>query len=449
MCNGLQVDIDKDTRHNLYYGMIRSFLENGVLKESENFEYGLKHKNTNTSMTITKKYIMDRSADPLASGSHVIAQNDVDDVDDTSNADVLDDDIGTVAKKLHTSEVKDPQFTKTKNVPIRYHTITTDEIEENEIVQYARYKMTNESSDCIEQVPMIKLYMILLLTIDYVRYRVVYRKSEDTNDMEARVEFKFWFYDRETDKYDKKVIISVDNSILVGRDGLPIIVRTQTKEPQELTERDMLIHLYMKALILLVKTIEIDLERANVNSFVGAARGGRLYKVSLDSSVDIDTVDLSLRDVAKRKAKENQHRTRNNSLENGFADIDNAIIWTDNIFEALAMFNPEYKYKRTRDDYANKLSQRANRKKASTPYSNYSRMIKNMYDSDCLIGVMGGNTFLYMVHDIRVPISTSDLIISFVNPLRGNPIDVNIQSVLSGIQRMGLVLDSQLLSQIR
>lgn len=479
LCNGIQVNIDKDMRHNLYYEMIKPFMSNNRLMESENFAYNLKHKNSKREMSIHKIYPRQKTSDPINRINN--AQTDIKSVKSVDILDALNHELNDELGEEEDGDIITAnKFRHTKKMPIRYQMIRSENPDPEKLpesLQYARYKMTMESVDCIEQVAMIKLYMILLLTIDYVRYRVVYHKSDDTGLMESRVEFKFYFYDRESDAYDKQVVVSVDSGILVGSDKLPIIVKTTNDtelDLSNLTDREMLIHLYLKALLLVINTVEIDLERANVNSFVGAVRGGKLYRVSIDD-IDPDSLDLSLLDVMRRKERDNMYNVYNvynaynayNAYQNNryvsldeldqehnMRDLDmnaHQNLWvTDNILEALAMFSPEHRAKRRSNELImdNRLCKRANRKRVLTPFSNYSAMIKNMYESDCLIGVMGGNTFLYMICDIAVPPTTGDLIVSFVNPLRGNAIEVDMHTLLTGMQRIGLVLDKNLLPKI-
>ena len=134
----------------------------------------------------------------------------------------------------------------------------------------------------------------------------------------------------------------------------------------------------------------------------------------------------------------------------------------ENILDALSMFKSKEEALKTNKNKMtnrkptlsglnaqNKLSKsHRNMKRVPIPYSAYSIMFKNLFESNTLIGITAGNTFLYVVQELEVD-DTGDLIFHFLNPVRGNLIKVGIHTLLSGMKRLGLILDADTMRQLR
>jgi hypothetical protein len=421
---GLAMIIEPDIRHNLIFEEIEPHLTNGIYYEPEYYPYLLVHKNTNRPLKIRKVY------------PPVINQENT---DYRSN----------FKKNLSRSK-----FTRFRKI----YDIFGDELAQ------IRYRMT-EAFDVIEQLPMIKLIMMAHMSFDYIEYRIT---SVEEDEYDPRVEFRFWFYDPSEDLYSKEVIISVDHGVLFGHDNRPIIADStdpsyhtigmfesivdthDAKRDNDLKlvsknnklNKIHLFHLLIKALILVTNLLDIDLQRANLNSYIAAIRGGRLYRLEIDPSIDIDKVDLNLKDV----------KSRGDEL-----DIIHSIWVADNILDTLSTIknNGIQKKLTKRKPTLSSLSEmnrsirseKICQKRIPVPYSPYSIMIKNLFESDSLLGITAGNTFLYIVDSLEVD-NSGDLQILFLNPIRGNTIRVSIRTVLSGMRRMGLILDRDVLRAI-
>lgn len=163
------------------------------------------------------------------------------------------------------------------------------ELERSDISKLGmRYKASpaSVSSDIIEQVPMIKIYMIVCSIYNTIKFKPV-------TDAET-VEFEFYFFNKNTDSYDTPVFVSVDRSVLVGIDDKPIIVEVEDRH-----RPDLLFNLLIKTIVFLINKFGIDIEHANINSFIAAARGGRIYTIKLnihniESNSQIHTMLINL-----------------------------------------------------------------------------------------------------------------------------------------------------------
>ena len=149
----------------------------------------------------------------------------------------------------------------------------TSELERSDISKldmWYKASPASVSSDIIEQVPMIKIYMIVCSIYNTIKFKPV-------TDAET-VEFEFYFFNKNTDSYDTPVFVSVDRSVLIGIDNKPIIVEVADRH-----RPDLLFNLLIKTILFLINKFSIDIEHANINSFIAAARGGRIYTIKLNT----------------------------------------------------------------------------------------------------------------------------------------------------------------------
>jgi hypothetical protein len=475
---GCLVNIERETRHHLYYEMLRPHIvrdkdmqnKADMLYEPDEYPYKLCHKNTNKNLQ-NKKIFPDIQNN---NNKNKKAMAKTPDIMETLEKEL--DNKTPLNNSSHTFK----RINKSQRFKKVYDAF-------GEGYAYNRYRMT-ESSDVIEQVPMIKLYMATHIGFDYIQYRV-------TNDtIGPRIEFKFYLYNSKDDEYNKEIIVSVDHGILTGHDGKTLLVdndlpRYDTLELFDLIEdhprsrsdtssnsdsslkmrisngkisKPYLFSLLIKALLLLVNIAQIDLQRANINSLVATIRGGCLYRLEISPEVEIDKLDLNLNDVSKRTDRETNyidfHQLRKTGKTTNPDVLHNMWI-AENILDALSMF------KTNEDAFKTKITKRKptlsglnaqnkysryhhNQKRVPVPYSAYSIMFKNLFESDTLIGVTAGNTFLYVVQELEVD-DTGDLIFHFLNPIRGNLIKVDIYTLLSGMKRLGLILDAETVQQLK
>lgn len=165
------------------------------------------------------------------------------------------------------------------------------ELERSDISD-VRYKASpaSISSDIIEQVPMIKIYMIVYSIYNKIKFKPV-------TDAANAIEFEFYFFNKNTDSYDTPVFVSVDRGVLVGIDDKPIIA--EVAEVADQHRPDLLFNLLIKTIIFLINKFDINIEQANINSFIAAARGGRIYTIKLnihniESNAQIHTMLINL-----------------------------------------------------------------------------------------------------------------------------------------------------------
>lgn len=412
---GSDVCIKPDERHNLHFNAIQPHLFRGVLYEPEYYPYRILHKNTDVPLKIEKIY------PPVH----------------------YDD------KKEYCSE-----FKKVSKTRLFRHRKIIDSLEEE--LSYVRYKQT-ESSDSIEQLPMIKLFMIAFMAFDHVEYRVT---ADEEDEFDPRVEFRFWFYDEIERSYSKEVMVSVDHGILCDRHRVPLIITTDHPTSDLINEdtpikldvlerfeiqsnhfdRVHILHLLVKALLFISNILKINLQRANINSYIATIRGGRIYRLEpKDKTIDVLNLQLSLDDV-KDRDPETIHS-----------------MWiADNILDVLTGIQNPFKQKLARrtPTLAGLAEQNRvlridqyNQKRIAIPFSPYGIMIKNLYESDTLLGITAANTFLYIVDSLEVN-DKAALNINFLNPIRGNAIPVDLFTILSCFKRIGLILDRTILHQI-
>ena len=354
---GVSMSIEPDVRHNIYFSLIEPYLTDNVFTEPKNYPYTLTHKNSNRPLTIKKMNVS------------------------------LDKRYQETFERLPKSDF------------IRFRK-TIDGFGE-ELTQI-RYKFT-ESADVIEQLPMIKLWMIAHMSIDYLEYRM---KGD-------RIEFMFWFLDQKIESYSKEVIVSIDHSILADKLNNPLII----KADNDLNADTITIfQLLIKALLLITNVLDIDLHKANINSYIAAIRGGKLYRLEPNSQFNLNNLDNIDNPGVLIKVTENNKKPTTLSKK-----ITN-----------LAEQNRKM----------NKLI-----KKISTPRSLSSVIIKNLFESDVLLGITSGNTFLYTIDSLEV-LDKGELHVRYMNPMRGNTIAVDSYTILSNLKRIGVILDKQVLEQI-
>jgi hypothetical protein len=230
------------------------------------------------------------------------------------------------------------------------------------------YKMpsTSESIDFIEQIPMIKLFMITYSVCKHINFKI-----DLTDRKDPRILFKFFFYDKKTATYNKVVYVSINDKVLVGSDSLPILASIKSKNE---IKKDMTIfYLLIKTFLFMINIFGIDIEKSNINSFIASARGGRIY-------------------------------TLGNPNNYNYAELD-----------------PE-------DFYI---------------------MMVNLLESNMLVGVTPGNTFLYILKSIIKDDNDVDkYVFNFLNPIRGNTISVCADELMIGMKRACIILDRTVLSEI-
>ena len=323
---------------------------------------------------------------------------------------------------------------------------------------------------------MIKLFMVAHMSFDYLEYRLI---IDEEDEFDPRIEFRFWFLDEDTDTYSKEVIVSLDHAVLFDLNNMPIIgdstapqysesmcdmfglkADTDTGDVRELdlitknnkVTKTHLFHLLIKALILISNMLDIDLQKANINSYIGAIRGGKIYRLEPRENFDPKYLELNLHDVMLEHKKGYTNRKD--------PELAHSMWVADNLLEVLTSIKNS-----TDTNLAKKLLKRKptiaglaeqNRlacleqmcqKRIPIPYSPYAIMVKNLFESDVLLGITAGNTFLYILDSLEVD-DTGDLRIHFLNPIRGNNISVDLYTILSGLKRMGLILDRSTLHQL-
>ena len=363
---GVSMSIEPDVRHNIYFSLIEPYLTDNVFTEPKNYPYTLTHKNSNRPLTIKKMNVS------------------------------LDKRYQETFERLSKSDF------------IRFRK-TIDGFGE-ELTQI-RYKFT-ESADVIEQLPMIKLWMIAHMSIDYLEYRI----------RGDRIEFRFWFLDQKIESYSKEVIVSIDHSILADKLNNPLIIKADNELN---TNTTMIFQLLIKALLLITNVLDIDLHKANINSYIAAIRGGKLYRLEPNSQFNLDNLDnldnlnnLDNRDNPGVLIKVTENNKKPTTLSKKIT----------NLAEQNRKMNKSIK-------------------KISVPRSLASVMIKNLFESDVLLGITSGNTFLYTIDSLEV-LDKGELQVKYMNPMRGNTITVDSYTILSNLKRIGVILDRHVLEQI-
>lgn len=304
---------------------------------------------------VSSKYMIDNSANSMKNSMKNSMTNKV----------IVEPDDYEYSLKFKNTDNKVLNINKEKNTISKNKKMIRD-------VNNIYYKMpsTSDSIDFIEQIPMIKLFMITYSVCKHINFKI-----DLTDRKDPRVLFKFFFYDKKTSTYNKVVHVSVNDKVLVGSDSLPILASIKSKNE---IKKDMTIfHLLIKTFLFLINIFEIDIEKANINSFIASARGGRIYTLG---------------------------------NPNNYSEVD-----------------PE-------DFYI---------------------MMMNLLESNMLVGITPGNTFLYILKSIIKDDEDNDedndldkYVFNFLNPVRGNMISVRVEELMIGMKRACIILDRTVLSEI-
>lgn len=135
------------------------------------------------------------------------------------------------------------------------------------------YNYPNKTYNISKQIPLIKLFVGVLLSNKYVRFKVL---------RDDRLRFHFNLYNPSTLNYDEPIHIDVDKRLILDKNGNPVILNSSC----------LLDHLLLKAFIKLSTLMNIDIKNININSLVGICRGGKLYSLKIDKMIKDDFIDV-------------------------------------------------------------------------------------------------------------------------------------------------------------
>lgn len=254
------------------------------------------------------------------------------------------------------------------------------------MTKYIKYKFAKDVHGFNQQIPMIKLFMSVYMSRKYIKYCRLNNGA---------IQFTFYLYNKKTECYDKQINLIVDTKIIVDKANKPIVIESES----------MLDHLILKAFIKLSNIMKINIKNINVNSLVGACRGGYLYKVNIDQNVNINSLDHTIDDLL------------NNANKDMVQKINQCSWVSDNIIRAISGEDTE-------------------------PYNCYADMIFNMHKKNMLLGITIGNSFMYIINNMKVG-ECGSLTLGFHNLFNCKDIDVSFQNVIHGMNQIGIIVTNK------
>jgi hypothetical protein len=251
------------------------------------------------------------------------------------------------------------------------------------------YHFSNKVYDLNKQIPMLKLFMAVYLTRNHAKYTI--------NDNKT-ITFNFTLYNDDTLKYSSKIDVTIDNRILTGDDGQPIVVKSES----------FIDHMLLKAFVKLSNVMGVVISDINVNSLVGVVRGGGLFKLSLDPEVmvDVSSMKFNVEDVLNETCDTVEQKEERSTW------ISENVLKTIMGMEVI-------------------------------PYNNYAKCLYELFKNDMLIGITIGNSFFYIITDM-IGTQYGSMIIKFYNIFTGGTIDLDFATVIYGMSRLGVVVNNNL-----
>jgi hypothetical protein len=243
------------------------------------------------------------------------------------------------------------------------------------------YRFSDKIYNFDDNIGMMKLYMALYLTRNYINF----------NDKGEYIIFKFYLYDNEDKYYDIEIELKINKKILVDKHKKPLI-----------NSNYLLDHLILKAFIKLSKTMNIDINDINVNSLVGICRRGKLYKMNINENVKFSNMDHTIDDLLNDSNKDIYQKAKQ-------------CAWiSDNIINII-----------NGNDFI--------------PYNECDKTIYKLFKNENLMGITIKNSFLYLIEDMKVN-EYGRLKVCFRNIFQENTIDMNFDTFIDGIDKIGILL---------
>ena len=246
-----------------------------------------------------------------------------------------------------------------------------------------KYKYSKPQFNMLDQISMIKLFMAVILTRKVVKYKVLENKA---------VRFTFYLFNKSTSHYDKEVLLTVDNRVIIDDNSEVVVTDSES----------LLDHLLLKAFIKLSNIMKINPKSCNVNSLVGICKGGKLFKLSINKDVDVNSLIYTVDSLL-------------NDEEDTLDDKMKQCTWLhDNIF---------------RSAYGQSLH----------AYNEYSLSIQRLYEADALIGMTMGDSFIYIINNVIVE-QNGGMYVIFSNIFGGKKIRISIETIMNCVNQIGVII---------
>ncbi|VBB18486.1 hypothetical protein YASMINEVIRUS_949 [Yasminevirus sp. GU-2018] len=265
-----------------------------------------------------------------------------------------------------------------------------------------KYRFSNRVYDLSQQIPMIKLFIAVLIARKYVECAVddclINTNSEDNkgtvNGINRKIKFLFNLYNDETGAYDKRIDIVVDDRIIVDDSKKPIVIDSES----------MLDHLLLKAFIKLSNIMKVSIKDINVNSLVAVCRGGRLYKLSLDS--------------------QSSNRLQNSEFT---------------VTSLLNDSSPNMVEKERQSTWISNNIMKAILGEDTKPYNNYAKLLFELFSSEMVLGVTVNESFLYYITGLTCD-QVGGMCIMFYNIFTGKDVSISFETVAYGLNQIGVIV---------
>lgn len=247
-----------------------------------------------------------------------------------------------------------------------------------------KYRFPDKVYDIERQIPMIKLFIATYISRKFIKYNII---------NENLIELTFFLFNDDTHIYDKRITMILDSQTLVDKSGLPIIIESKS----------LFDHILLKGFIKLSNIMKINIGDINVNSLVGAALGGGLFKLSIPNRIalNLESVEFTVENLLLDRCETTEQREEQSS-------------WiSDNILKVI-----------TDEDV--------------TPYNQYARIVHNLHKNNMLLGMNLNNSFMYIVSGMWTD-QYGGLNIKFYNIFTGNDIEVSFASVIYGLNQIGVL----------
>jgi len=246
-----------------------------------------------------------------------------------------------------------------------------------------KYKYTSKNKYSLDnQIPMMKLFMGVYIGRKYIKY-------EKINDEYV---FLFNLFNNKTERYDYEYKLKVNDKILVNNKSEPIIIDGGNK----------LDYLLLKSFIKLCNMMSVKIDNVDINALVGICKGGQIYRIEIDKSIDINNMYFSVSELLDGNINDNREKQEQCYWLS--ENIMNSIIGEEVI-----------------------------------PYNPYSRMIYLLNRNKNLIGITLRDSLMYVIKGIDQE-EYGNISIRYLNMFNGDDIKIGMDSLIYGLKHISIVM---------
>lgn len=294
------------------------------------------------------------------------------DIDTKFKYDIFKNNVGKYDKKI--------KLNFSSGHLVEYNLLEYDNVKDKYDGDDLKYKLINSNN--IEQIPMIKLFMVIYLVRSYIEYE----RRDD------KYIFKFYLNDKDNKK--KKIKISVNNKIMTNNNRALFIWSSNEID-----------YILFKALVKICNLFELNIRDVDISQLVGICSKsniGCMKLKNLNTRKEYFYIDSEL----NSKKNLNINELKMKILQDKWL--------SNNMFEIIM-------------------------NKTVDPINEYSKYIYEMFRLDMIVGITMGSNFLFIIDDMFVS-ELGELEMNMLNIFTGKFIKFKIGSLINNIDKIILKL---------